>query len=80
MIDELHDPKGAAATEDPSPASRIARLALVGVIVGAVLVAFAYAGGWLMPWQLSLLGSSTRSSSSTVRTRVSAATTPRASA
>jgi catalase len=31
----------------------MARLALVGVIVGAVLIAFAYAGGWLTPWQLA---------------------------
>ena len=36
-----------AMTDDPPRASRIARLALVGAIVGAVLVAFAYTGGWL---------------------------------
>ena len=42
-----------AMTDDPPRASRIARLALVGAIVGAVLVAFAYAGGWLTPWQLT---------------------------
>jgi catalase len=43
-------------TDDPPRASRIARLALVGAIVGAVLVAFAYAGGWLTPWQLTPQG------------------------
>jgi catalase len=53
MVDQLQEPKGAAARDDPSPASRIARLALVGVIVGTVLVLFAYAGGWLTPWQLT---------------------------
>jgi catalase len=47
------DPKRVAMTDDPPRASRIARLALVGAIVGAVLVAFAYAGGWLTPWQLT---------------------------
>lgn len=31
----------------------MARLALVGVLVGAVLVAFAYAAGLLTPWQLT---------------------------
>jgi catalase len=45
-----------AMTDDPPRASRIARLALVGAIVGAVLVAFAYAGGWLTPWQLTQEG------------------------
>ncbi len=39
--------------DDPSQASRMGRLALVGVIVGAVIVAFAYAGGWLTPWRLT---------------------------
>ena len=47
------DPKRVAMTDDPPRASRIARLALVGAIVGAVLVAFAYAGGWLTPWRLT---------------------------
>jgi catalase len=47
------DPKRVAMTDDPPRASRIARLALVGAIVGAVLLAFAYAGGWLTPWRLT---------------------------
>jgi catalase len=53
MIDELQGPKGTAVMDDPSPASRMTRLALVGVLVGAVVIAFAYAGGWLTPWQLT---------------------------
>ena len=40
-------------TDDPPPASRVVRLALVGAIVGAVLVAFAYAAGWLTPGRLT---------------------------
>jgi catalase len=43
----------ATMTDDPSQRSRLGRLALVGVLVGAVLLAFAYAGGWLTPWQLT---------------------------
>jgi len=53
MIDELQGAKGAAVMDDPSPTSRMTRLALVGVLVGAVVIAFAYAGGWLTPWQLT---------------------------
>jgi catalase len=40
-------------TDDPPRASRLARLALVGAIVGAVLIAFAYAAGWLTPGLLT---------------------------
>ena len=40
-------------TDDLSPVNRLARLGLVGVIVGAVLVAFAYAAGWLTPGLLT---------------------------
>jgi catalase len=40
-------------TDDLPGPSRIARLALVGAISGAVLIAFAYAGGWLTPLLLT---------------------------